>query len=42
MSWPLFLLVAYLSWIIIRPAYQAHQERERAAATAKAADDAES
>lgn len=32
MSWPLFLLVAYLSWMIIRPAYQAHQEREKAAA----------
>jgi hypothetical protein len=42
MSWPLFLLVAYLSWIIIRPAYQAHQERERGTATAKATDDAES
>jgi hypothetical protein len=27
MSWPLFLLVAYLSWLIIRPAYRAHQER---------------
>ena len=25
MSWPLFLLVAYLSWVIIRPAYRAHQ-----------------
>jgi hypothetical protein len=24
MSWPLFLLVAYLSWVIIRPAYTAH------------------
>ncbi len=24
MSWPLFLLVAYLSWVIIRPAYRAH------------------
>ncbi|MFW6205394.1 MAG: DUF3159 domain-containing protein [Actinomycetota bacterium] len=32
MSWPLFLLVAYLSWVIIRPAYRAHQERERLAA----------
>lgn len=32
MSWPLFLLVAYLSWLIIRPAYRAHQEREAAAA----------
>lgn len=31
MSWPLFLLVAYLSWLIIRPAYRAHQEREAAA-----------
>lgn len=31
MGWPLFLLVAYLSWVIIRPAYRAHQERERAA-----------
>lgn len=31
MSWPLFLLVAYLSWVIIRPAYRAHQERERLA-----------
>ncbi|WP_116951495.1 DUF3159 domain-containing protein [Jiangella endophytica] len=28
MSWPLFLLVAYLSWLIIRPAYRAHQERQ--------------
>ncbi len=27
MGWPLFLLVAYLSWLIIRPAYRAHQER---------------
>jgi hypothetical protein len=32
MSWPLFLLTAYLSWVIIRPAYQAHQAREKAAA----------
>jgi hypothetical protein len=31
MSWPLFLLVAYLSWLIIRPAYRAHQERAAAA-----------
>nr|WP_246210846.1 DUF3159 domain-containing protein [Phytoactinopolyspora alkaliphila] len=30
MSWPLFLLVAYLSWLIIRPAYRAHQERQAA------------
>lgn len=28
MSWPLFLLVAYLSWVIVRPAYRAHVERE--------------
>jgi hypothetical protein len=27
MSWPLFLLVAYASWLIVRPAYQAHSER---------------
>jgi Protein of unknown function (DUF3159) len=27
MGWPLFLLVAYLSWVIVRPAYQAHQQR---------------
>lgn len=27
MSWPLFLLVAYLSWLIVRPAYRAHTER---------------
>jgi hypothetical protein len=27
MSWPLFLLVAYLSWVIIRPAHRAHAER---------------
>lgn len=27
MSWPLFGLVAYLSYLIIRPAYKAHQER---------------
>lgn len=26
MSWPLFLLVAYLSWLIVRPAYRAHAE----------------
>lgn len=26
MSWPLFLLVAYLSWIIVRPAYRAHAD----------------
>jgi hypothetical protein len=32
MSWPLFLLVAYLSWLIIRPAYRAHQERHSATA----------
>lgn len=32
MSWPLFLLVAYLSWVIIRPAYRAYQAREREAA----------
>lgn len=31
MSWPLFLLVAYLSWVIIRPAYRAHTERQAAA-----------
>jgi hypothetical protein len=28
MSWPLFLLVAYLSWVIIRPAYRAHAQRK--------------
>ena len=28
MSWPLFLLVAYLSWLIIRPAYRAHALRD--------------
>jgi hypothetical protein len=39
MSWPLFLLTAYLSWVIIRPAYQAHQAREKAAA-AESADSA--
>jgi hypothetical protein len=27
MSWPLFLLVAYTSWLIVRPAYRAHAER---------------
>jgi hypothetical protein len=27
MSWPLFLLVAYASWLIVRPAYHAHAER---------------
>ncbi|HMG28859.1 MAG TPA: DUF3159 domain-containing protein [Jiangellaceae bacterium] len=27
MSWPLFLLVAYLSWLIVRPAYRAHQQQ---------------
>lgn len=27
MSWPLFLFVAYLSWLIIRPAYRAQQLR---------------
>ena len=27
MSWPLFLLVAYASWLIVRPAYRAHAER---------------
>lgn len=31
MSWPLFLLVAYLSWVIIRPAYRVHQKRVAAA-----------
>lgn len=39
MSWPLFLLVAYLSWLIIRPAYRAHQEREAAAAPSPAKPD---
>jgi hypothetical protein len=42
MSWPLFLLTAYLSWVIIRPAYQAHQEREKAIAAASANPDADS
>jgi hypothetical protein len=28
MSWPLFLLVAYLSWVIIRPAHRAHAQRK--------------
>ncbi len=27
MSWPLFLLVAYLSWLIVRPAYRAHAQQ---------------
>ncbi|HEY9379321.1 MAG TPA: DUF3159 domain-containing protein, partial [Jiangellaceae bacterium] len=27
MSWPLFLLVAYVSWLIVRPAYRAHAEK---------------
>jgi hypothetical protein len=31
MSWPLFLLVAYLSWLIIRPAYRAHALRDATA-----------
>lgn len=35
MGWPLFLLIAYLSWVIIRPAYHAHQERARAAESAE-------
>ncbi|WP_051426024.1 DUF3159 domain-containing protein [Jiangella gansuensis] len=30
MSWPLFLLVAYASWLIVRPAYRAHQARQAA------------
>lgn len=30
MSWPLFLLVAYLSYLIIRPAYRAFQESSAA------------
>ncbi|TDD96751.1 DUF3159 domain-containing protein [Jiangella asiatica] len=30
MSWPLFLLVAYVSWLIIRPAYHAHNARQAA------------
>ena len=34
MSWPLFLLVAYMSWLIIRPAYRAHSERLAREATA--------
>ncbi|NEE01419.1 DUF3159 domain-containing protein [Phytoactinopolyspora halotolerans] len=38
MSWPLFLLVAYLSWVIIRPAYRAHQAA--VAESQAAADDA--
>ena len=29
MGWPLFLLVAYLSYVIVRPVYQAHQQRMR-------------
>ncbi|PSL03725.1 uncharacterized protein DUF3159 [Haloactinopolyspora alba] len=32
MSWPLFLLVVYLSWVIIRPAYRAHTEAQTEAA----------
>jgi len=28
MSWPLFLLVAYVSWLIIRPAYREHAKRQ--------------
>lgn len=32
MGWPLFLLVAYLSYVIVRPAYRAHQQRVQAAA----------
>lgn len=35
MGWPLFLLVAYLSWVIIRPAYHAHQERMRSVEVAR-------
>jgi hypothetical protein len=41
MGWPLFLLVAYLSWVIIRPAYHAHQERARAAEATQRAEPAE-
>lgn len=40
MSWPLFLLVAYLSWLIIRPAYRAHQERLGTAAAPSSASPA--
>lgn len=39
MSWPLFLLVAYLSWLIIRPAYRIHQERQAAVAAQPRATD---
>lgn len=28
MGWPLFLLVAYVSWLIIRPAYRDHAKRQ--------------
>ena len=33
MSWPLFLLVAYVSWLIVRPAYRAHAELSASPAT---------
>lgn len=39
MSWPLFLLVAYLSWLIIRPAYRAYQERQAGAVPTPAKPD---
>jgi hypothetical protein len=33
MSWPLFLLVAYASWLIVRPAYRAHATERAQEAT---------
>lgn len=31
MGWPLYLLAAFLCWLMIKPAYQAHQQRLAAA-----------
>lgn len=39
MSWPLFLLVAYLSLLIIRPAYRAYTARTAAATPATPAEE---
>jgi hypothetical protein len=38
MGWPLYLLTAFLCWLMIKPAYQAHQQR--LAVAEKAADPA--
>ena len=39
MSWPLFLLVAYVSWLIVRPAYRAQRRAARQRRSALSGED---